>query len=236
MIGLLGILVMLIASLTTYITYTFQYGLEKLEGFESGDLLLKLTNEEKAKLEILNNRDNFEYIGGDKIIVKLPTKINGELRIIGKNSQIELQPKDKTTKGIIKMSELSQSITDTPKLRENERGSRFIEFYGIDRNKKIWPPVKRISGATYKYTPRQTRTMIPNYPLDYFDGKTLPEMYSSLEQALYECDSNPYCLGVTENLIDKTYSLRGGSNYIQKGIKTPFKGNASNEASYGKIL
>jgi hypothetical protein len=212
---LLGV-VMLVATLTTILTMSMETE-QSMESFVP-NIFDRLTNEENAKLKFLSDTSKFKFnqnSGNLEIII--PARINtGELRIIGKNPSLIF--------GSNNLNFMNGSEIVTP-----NKNKRYLEINTND-NKKIF-----ISPIRYKYSYRIQNSYIGGYPIGYYyGGNVIPTHYKSLDMALYKCDSNPYCQGVTYNPNLQGYSLRGGNIIVTPTMNIETKASPYGEHSYIK--
>jgi hypothetical protein len=178
----------------------------------------RLTAEENAKLKFINDTARFKYNqmpGSLEILI--PTTINtGELRVSGNDARI-----------IIGADELKIMP-----------GSEVITANKTRRNLVMNTEDKRmifISPVRYGYSYRIPNSYIGGYPTGYYyGGSNIPTHYKSLDMALYKCDSNPYCQGVTYNPNLQAYSLRGGNTIVSPTMNIETKTSPYGEHSYIK--
>jgi len=215
--AILVIFVMLVASLATILTMDMA-GTEGFSLMEVPNIFELLTAEENGKLRLLNDTNRFRFDGETgKIEILMPTVITGGggIRIIGKNAEIQ------TTTGVIGTLQGSEVSTN---------GGRNMAISVTGTQKKTF-----ISPVRYRYSFRRANTYIAGYPTGYFlGGNVVPPHYSSLEAALYHCDSSPYCQGITYNPNLKGYSLRGGNVFTTSDMIIEPKQSPYGEHSYVK--
>ena len=214
--AILVIFVMLVASLATILTMDTIAGSEGFSLLEVPNMFELLTPEENGKLRLLNDTSRFRFdTESGKIDILMTTVVNGGVRIIGKNAEIQ------TTNGVIGTMSGSEVSTN---------GGRYMIASVAGTEKKTF-----ISPVRYGYSFRRPNTFIPGYPPGYYlGGSTVPPHYSDLQIALYHCDSSPYCQGVTYNPNLKGYSLRGGNTFVTPTTVIEPKKSPYGEHSYIK--
>lgn len=227
--GLLG-LVAIVSIMVTLLAYS------PMEGFmtESDALTIVdgLKSEQASKAQYLNNPDLFK-ISDDTLEIKMPLKVERELRVIGRDCKVEEYTE--SGKKIVGIG-LNSKNADQSRLNvipETNKGAVPLKYYVISED-GAENVIGELAGHRFKYQTHYD-SFIPGYPKYYNHPIIGVKKFDDKESALYACDAHPYCRGVTYDKGSRTYTLRGNNVRIHNGMK-PLVSKNTNEISYVKIV
>jgi hypothetical protein len=226
---LLG-LVAIVSMLVTLLTYTPSEGF--LSNKDALSILDSLKGEQVSKAQMLNDPDLFK-ITNDSLEIKMPIKIERELRVVGKDCKVEgYTQSGKKTVGI----GLNSKNADQSQLRviaNTNKGAVPLKYYVISED-GAENTIGELAGHRFRYRTHHN-SYIPGYPKNYNHPIIGIVQFKDRQEALYACDAHPYCQGVTYNKKLRTYTLRGNDTRIHNGMRIRTIKHPA-ESSYTKIV
>jgi hypothetical protein len=227
-IGILG-LVAIVSIMVTLLTYVPKEGFLSQE--DAVQILSGLTGDQASKSQYLNDPKLFD-IRNDCLEIRMPVRVDRELRVIGKDCKVE----GYTKKGKIVGMGLNSKNADQSNLNvisSTNKGAVPLKFYVITQD-GAENVVSELAGHRFNYKTHDNH-YIPGYPKNYIHSVIGIQKFKNKQDALYACDAHPYCKGVTYDKRTRTHTLRGNSTRIHNGMRVPIYRNR-HETSYAKIL
>jgi hypothetical protein len=223
------LLVAMISFMVSLLTYTSKEGF--LTNDEALGLFSNLTPEQSKKAELLNDPSLFN-LDGDSLTINMPVYVKRDIRVVGKDSRIEMNMGSGKIGGLrLDTKDSDQSRLNV--IRDTNKGAIPLKWFVITED-GVETTLGSLAGHRFNYR-RVSNSYIPGYPKNYNHEILGVKQFKNRQDALYACDAHPYCRGITYDKRTKTSTLRGNNVRIHNGIKIITYRN-TNEDSYVKIV
>ena len=205
------------------------------EGFLTNDDALRLfsdlTPEQSKKAELLNDPSLFT-IDDDLLTINMPVYVKREVRVIGKDSRIEMDMGSGKIGGL-RLDTKDSDQSELKVIADTNKGAVPLKWFVITQD-GIETTLGSLAGHRFNYR-RVNNSYIRGYPKNYNHPILGIKQFEDNQDALYACDAHPYCKGITRDNKSGPYTLRGGDTRIHNGIQVNTQWG-TNAESYVKIV